>query len=81
MSTTPSRMNATQSLLTTRHALIVMRVALCGSTLGADYEVAEARTCTPEKPRRMKDTELQRYRAVIDDLPGLLLIEYRKMTP
>jgi len=74
-------MNATQSLLTTILALVVMRVALCGSTLGADYEVTEVRTYTPEEPRRMKDTELQRYRAVIDDLPGSLLIEYRKMTP
>ncbi len=51
---------------------------LRGIDPAADYEVTEARTYTPEKPRRIKGAELQRYRASIDELPGSLLLEYKK---
>jgi alpha-galactosidase len=44
-----------------------------------NYEVTEARTYNPEKPRRVKGAELQRYGALIEDLPGSLLIQYRKI--
>ena len=54
---------------------------LRGIDPAADYEVTEARTYSPEKPRRMKGAELQRYGATIEDLPGSLLVEYRKITP
>ena len=54
---------------------------LRGIDPAADYEVTEARTYIPEKPRRIKGAELQRYRANIDELPGSLLIEYKKLPP
>ena len=54
---------------------------LRGIDAAADYEVTEASTYTPEKPRRIKGAELQRYRASIDELPGSLLIEYRRIKP
>jgi hypothetical protein len=47
----------------------------------ADYEVTEARSYTPDKARRMKGAELQRYRASIEEAPGSLLLEYRKVQP
>ena len=47
----------------------------------ADYEVTEARTYTPDKPSRLKGAELQRYRASIDEQPGSLLLEYKKLPP
>ncbi len=52
---------------------------LRGIDPAADYEVTEARTYSPDKPRRIKGAELQRYRASIDELPGSLLIEYKKL--
>ena len=52
---------------------------LRGIDPAADYEVTEARTYSPDKPRRLKGAELQRYRASIDELPGSLLIEYKKL--
>jgi hypothetical protein len=54
---------------------------LRGIDPAADYEVTEAPTYTPDKPRRIKGAELQRYRASIDELPGSLLIEYRRIKP
>ncbi|MBU3665451.1 MAG: hypothetical protein FGM15_06185 [Chthoniobacterales bacterium] len=57
-----------------------LQLNLQGIDPDGDYEVTEARSYSPEKPRRMKGADLQRYGAIIEDLPGSLLIEYRKLT-
>jgi alpha-galactosidase len=45
-----------------------------------DYEVTRSITYTPSRPVRMKGDRLQRLKAEIDDGPGSLVVEYRKVT-
>jgi alpha-galactosidase len=45
----------------------------------ADYEVTRSITYTPSRPERMKGDRLQRLKAEIDDCPGSLVVEYRKV--
>jgi len=44
-----------------------------------NYEVTQAHTYEPSQPVIMKGAELQRFKAEIDDCPGSLVIEYKKV--
>ena len=45
----------------------------------ANYEVTQAQTYELSQPMIMKGAELQRLKAEIDDCPGSLVIEYKKV--
>jgi len=45
----------------------------------ADYEVTLARGYVPSKPNRMKGAALRRLRVDVDDSPGSVVVEYRKV--
>ena len=45
----------------------------------ATYEVTQAHTYEVSQPMMLKGAELQRFKAEIDDCPGSLVIEYRKV--
>jgi hypothetical protein len=45
----------------------------------ADYEVTQARGYEPSKPNRTKGDALQRLKVDVDDCPGSVVVESRKL--
>jgi hypothetical protein len=46
---------------------------------GADYEVTQSRGYEPSKPNRMKGEGLLRLKLDVDESPGSVVVEYRKV--
>jgi alpha-galactosidase len=47
----------------------------------ANYEVIRSAGFTPEKPERIKGEQLRRFRVAINDCPGSVIVEYRRLGP
>ncbi len=45
----------------------------------ADYEVTQSRSYAPSQPTRMKGEDLQRLKVDVDESPGSVVVEYRKI--
>jgi hypothetical protein len=45
----------------------------------ADYEVTQARGYAPSKLNRMKGDALRRLKVDVDESPGSVVVEYRKV--
>jgi len=56
-----------------------LELKLRGIDPAATYEVTEYRTYLPEPPRRFTGAQLQAYAAEVPEIPGSLLLEYRRV--